>query len=78
MADKNYEYFISNFDALYKKYKDKFVVIKNSTIIGSYNTFEDAYDASIKIEELGTFLIQHCSKTKDSIAFFSSNNVSFA
>lgn len=79
MCDKNYEYFISHFDELYLKFPEKYIVIKNQSILGAYDSFNDAYTITISTEELGTFLIQECTKnTEKSINNFFSNNVVFA
>jgi hypothetical protein len=56
----------------------KFVVIKNEAIIGLYDSFELAYDATIKTEELGTFIIQEVVNPDDNIAHFASDKVSFS
>lgn len=78
MKDKNYDFFVKNFEDLYQKYKDKFIVIKEEVVIGVYDTFDDAYNSSIKVAELGTFLIQQCSKAENTVGNFYSNNVVFA
>lgn len=79
MCDDNYSYFISNIDELCEKYENKFLAIKNADVIGVYNSFDEAYNKTIKTEELGTFLIQLCSKDNDNIVnYFYSNNVVFA
>ncbi len=78
MVDKNYEFFKNNFDELYKTYADKFIVIKNCEVIGSYDTFDIAYKSTIVSEEIGTFIIQHCSKSDSNINYFHYNNVVFA
>jgi len=78
MCDMNYEYYIQNFDSLCTKYLDKYIVIKEQSVIGEYDSFEEAYDNTIKTEELGTFLIQHCSEESNNVNYFYSNNVVFA
>lgn len=77
MADKNYDFFTDNFDTLYQQYKEKYIVIKDCAVIGSYSSFNDAYTKTIKTEELGTFLIQHCTKEETTIGYFHFNNVAF-
>lgn len=78
MADKNYDFFIANFEELYSSYKDKFVVIKNEQVMSVYDSFEKAFSETIKTEEIGSFLIQHCTKDVGSFGYFYSNNVVFA
>lgn len=60
MLDKELQYYIDNQSDLIAKYQDKFLVIKDKTVIGIYNTEIEAYSETVKIHELGTFLIQEC------------------
>lgn len=78
MLDNNYTFFESNFDELYKKYPNKFVVIKACSVIGVYDSFNAAYNETIKNEEIGTFLIQQCAENENIVSQFCFNNVSFA
>ncbi len=78
MCDKNYEYFTMNFDELHLKYVNKFIVIKECKVIGDYESFDEAYQNTIKTEEIGTFLIQQCVSLDSTANFFYSNNVVFA
>ena len=61
MMEKEFKYFLDNKKELSKKYNNKFIVIKNEKVIGSYNNEEEAYSETKKEHELGTFLIQKCS-----------------
>jgi len=60
MLEKEYEYYKKNKNGLIKKYKGKFLVIKNQKVEGVYGNEKEAYDESVKKWDLGTFLIQHC------------------
>ena len=60
MLEKEFEYYLKNQDELVKKYKGKFIVLKNEKVIGAYPSHLQAYNETLKTEELGTFLIQHC------------------
>lgn len=58
MLDKQLQYYISNQTELVKKYKGKFLVIKDEAIVGVYDSEIEAYTESVKKYRLGTFLIQ--------------------
>ena len=60
MQDKDFDFFIQNMPSFYETYGQKFLAIKNSNILGVYDTFNDALEITLKTEELGTFLIQEC------------------
>lgn len=60
MLDKEFQYYIDNQKELVEKYKDKYLVIKDLSVIGVYNTEIEAYSETVKQHELGTFLIQEC------------------
>lgn len=61
MLEQEFKYYLDNQEELVKKYDNKFLVIKDSKVIGSYDTKDDAYFETKKVHELGTFLIQFCS-----------------
>lgn len=60
MLDKEFKYYLKNQDELVKKYGGKFIVLKDKKVIGVYSSHSEAYNETVKNEELGTFLIQHC------------------
>jgi hypothetical protein len=66
MLEKYFKYYLEHQNELVKQYNGKFIVIKDNTVIGVYNSHTEAYNETIKVEELGTFLIQHCLAGKDS------------
>lgn len=55
---KQLEYFKSHQDELVRKYKGKFLVIKDQEVQGVFDTEIEAYTDAKKKFELGTFLIQ--------------------
>ena len=55
MLDKEFQYYIDHQAELAEKYLGKFLVIKNLSVIGVYNTEIDAYAGTIKKHELGIF-----------------------
>lgn len=60
MLENEFQYYIDNQSELVEKYKGKFLVIKEQSIIGVYDSEIEAYTETVKKEELGTFLIQEC------------------
>ena len=77
MSNKNYTYFKEHLEELIDIYYGKHVVIKDESIIGVYDAFKEAYDETIKTEELGTFIIQHCVTEEEEMITFVSGNVAF-
>ena len=67
MLAKEYKYFEKNKKELVKKYRGKFIVIKNEQILGAYNTEKGAYDSTIKEHAVGTFLIQKCVQNEEEL-----------
>lgn len=59
---KNFDYYLTNHEEIIKEYLDKFIIIKDEKIVDSYDTFEEAVSEATKKYELGTFIIQKCSK----------------
>lgn len=62
--DKNYEYYISNKKELCKKYLNKYLIIKDESVVGAYETFEEALKEAKNIEA-GTYIIQKCEKDEE-------------
>jgi hypothetical protein len=74
MQDQDFDYFFQNTEQFYKEYGPKYLAIKNQSIIGIYDTFNEALNETLKKEPLGTFLIQKCLENRnDSIYHFQSN-----
>jgi hypothetical protein len=61
---KNYAWFEKNLPELVKSYEDKYVVIKEEKLLSAYETFDEAFNETVKTEDLGTFIIQFCSLDK--------------
>jgi hypothetical protein len=66
MLDKEFKYYIEHQEDLVKKYNGKYIVIKNNSILGAYDSEAEAYNKTIKYHKLGTFLIQHCLPGQES------------
>lgn len=59
MQRADFNWFLNNYDSLYKKYGHKFLVIKDETVLGAYDSIRDALDGTT--EPLGTFIVQECN-----------------
>lgn len=66
LIENEFNFYLKNQAELAKKYNGKFIVLKNESVIGTYDSQYEAYNETVKAEELGTFLIQHCLSGKDS------------
>jgi hypothetical protein len=65
MIEKEFKWYLENQSQLIEKYNGKFLIIQNNSIIGDYDTEEDAvFDAQKKYEQ-GTYIIQFCSPGDD-------------
>jgi hypothetical protein len=60
VLDKEFKYYQKHQEELVKKYNGKFLVIKNESVYGAYDSQMEAYVNAKKEFEVGTFLIQHC------------------
>ena len=57
---KEFNYYVEHQDELVKKYDGKFIVIKDSEVIGAYDSELEAIEKTAEKYELGTFLVQKC------------------
>ena len=62
MLQEQFKYYLDNQENLVKKYNGKFLVIKDLSIKGNFDSFEDALTWAAKEFEIGTFLIQECTQ----------------
>lgn len=66
MLEKQFKYYLDHQEELVEKYRGKFLVIKDESVVGVYDSELDAYRESVKKYELGTFLIQECTPGEES------------
>lgn len=59
--EKDFKYYIDHQDELVERYRDRFVVVKNQTVIAAYDDELEAIEETQKEHELGTFLVQLCA-----------------
>jgi hypothetical protein len=53
-----FQFYLENQDALVKKYRGKFIVIKGRAVLGAYDNELQAVQETQKNHDLGTFLVQ--------------------
>lgn len=61
MLEKEFKYYLENQDDFLRKYKGRFIVIKNNKLLGDYSSEIEALSITKKDHEVGTFLIQKCT-----------------
>ena len=59
MQRSDFNWFINNYNELYKKYGKKYLVIKDKEVLGAYDSVREALDNTH--EEVGTFIVQKCT-----------------
>ena len=64
MQDKDFRWFLDNYDGLYKKYGHAYLAIKNGKVLGTYETYAEGVRTTEKSEEPGTFIVQLCDGTE--------------
>jgi hypothetical protein len=76
--EKEFNYYLEHQDELVKKYKGRFVVVKNQNVIGVFDTEIEAVEETAKKHELGTFLVQKCEPGSESYSQTYHSRVLFA
>lgn len=65
---REYNYFTEHHSELFEKYPEKFLIIKDESVKGYADGFEEAYQLAADMNlEIGSFLIQECAKDLDSL-----------
>lgn len=58
---KDFDYFVTNYQDLFKKYGHKFLAIKNQQVLGAYDSVPDTIKDLSSKYEIGTYIIQECT-----------------
>lgn len=61
LQQKDYEWFLQNYDNLFKKYGVSYLAIKNQQVLGTYNSYAEAVRETEKSEPAGDFIVQFCN-----------------
>lgn len=61
MENKDFKWFLENYNDLFLKYGRKFLAIKDQKVIGVYDEAGEAVRQTMKSEELGSFIVQKCT-----------------
>lgn len=65
MQDRDFDWFLQNYDELYKRYGNSYLAIKDQNVIGSFQTYADGVRGASLIAAPGSFIVQHCDGTPD-------------
>jgi len=63
---KEFDYYLEHQNELVEKYNGKYIVIKDTQVIGAYNSEIEAVEQSLQKYEPGTFLVQKCEPGSNS------------
>ena len=64
MQKLDFEWFLDNYKNLFEQYGISYLAIKNQKVIGSFNSFAEGVEETLKNEPIGTFIIQKCDGTE--------------
>lgn len=64
--EKEFQYYLDNQDELVKKFKGRFIVIKDCQVVGDYDSDVQAVEEASSKYEMGTFLVQKCEPGEES------------
>lgn len=60
MQTIDFEWYVDNMGALFQKYGDCYLAIKNKSVLGRYQSYAVAVKETLKTEPIGTFIVQRC------------------
>ena len=79
LLEEEFQYYKDNQDELVKKYKGKYIVIKDYNVVIAKDTEDEAYLEALKNFKLGTFFLIHCTPGDEAYTLnFFSTRVRFA
>lgn len=59
--ERDFDFFVGNYQELYRKYGHKFLAIKNKKVLGTYDSVPEAIDDLTPKYEIGSYIIQECT-----------------
>ena len=65
--DSDYNWFEDHVTELYDLYGEAYVVIQQKKVLGAYASYAEAVHETEKTEPLGSFIVQLCGPTKESL-----------
>jgi hypothetical protein len=76
--EKEFKYYIEHQDELVSKYNGKYIVIKDCSVIGAFDSEIEAVEETSKVHKIGTFLVQKCEPGDQSYTMTFHSRVAFA
>jgi len=64
--EQEFQYYLDHQEEMLRQYNGKYIVIRDRTVIGSYDSELEAVQKTAETYELGTFLVQKCEPGKGS------------
>lgn len=61
VQERDFQWFLNNYNSIYQAYGRSFVAIKNETVLGSYPSYGEGVRETAKNHPLGTFIVQECN-----------------
>ena len=77
MLDTEFKYYVDHQEELVKRYRDRYIVIRGTEVVGDYDTLPAAFGAASAKFPPGTFLIQHCTPGPESYTQHFGSRVAF-
>lgn len=57
----DFDFFVENYDALFKRYGKCYIAIRNKEILGVYKSSIDAVRDLLPVYEIGSYILQECN-----------------
>ncbi|MDD5351132.1 MAG: DUF5678 domain-containing protein [Chthoniobacteraceae bacterium] len=76
--ESEFEYYLANQQSLVRRFKGRYIVIKDQKVIGDYANPIEAIETTQKSHKLGTFLVQEVEPGKDNYTQVFHTRVAFA
>lgn len=64
---RDYKYFVKNNDVWYNAYGEKYLAIKDETLLGVFDSITELLNAMNPTHPIGSYIIQQCTSGKEQI-----------
>lgn len=63
--DMDFDYFLKNYDNLFKQYGRCYMAIRNKRVLGTFRTVKEAVNALKPEFPIGSYILQECDGTEE-------------
>lgn len=77
MLENEFRFYLDHQKELVKKYNHRYIVIVGETVVGDFDSYEEAVHRASEMYDEGTFLVQECTEGEEGYTVTFHSRVAF-